>query len=175
MSLLPNLRPGALRDTLAQRWHALGRRERRSVQLALAVATIGLAGGFLESLLAERQRLAVRLPAKQAELARLHAAANEIAELRQRPPIAADASAGTPPADALGIDGLGAQQLGLTLAVNPGRDDRIAFSGRAEAGVVLDWLAALHGERGLAVHTLSITTRADRDEVSGTLIPRAEP
>ncbi|MDO9600439.1 MAG: type II secretion system protein GspM [Azoarcus sp.] len=175
MNFPPAIHPGALRSELVRRWHALGQRERRSVQLAAGVVSIVLLGGFVHDLLAERQQLASRLPTAQTELVRMRAAATEIADLRKRTPITAAPSIGAQPALALDIARLGAEQHGMALALSLEGDESILFSGHAETTVVLEWLAALHVGHGLSVRTLSIRTRPGPDEVSGALIVRTSP
>jgi len=152
---------------LKTRLAALNPRERRLVSAAALVIAATLLWLLAEWSFAERNRLEKRLPAAEAELARMQAQAEELAQLRRLAP---------PPETTLNVRAqaaraaAAARKLDLVIDADPAG---LRISGKVQAATLLDWLASMQAQQQLQVGELSARVAGNKLDVEGVLTPVA--
>lgn len=147
-------RLGAAAADGRRRYLALAMRDRRALAACAAFIAAASAWSLGSSLFASRDRIDRALPLAQASLARMQAAATELARLRNSP-------AQTPPAQAAiatAITGTAAAHgLAPTVDNSP---EGIQASGVGDTAAVFAWLADLHAGPGLRVRSAELVRHA---------------
>lgn len=121
-------------------WSARAPRERSVLRMAMWLLLVVAGGLLLESLVAERSRLARAVPEAQATLARMQADATELMRLHTLPP-----PAEMRPAALASAAASAAAARGLAVQVSP-VDGGLAVSGQADLPALVEWLAVVQAE-----------------------------
>ncbi|MCB1901278.1 type II secretion system protein GspM [Cognatazoarcus halotolerans] len=152
---------------LKARLATLNPRERRLIGIATVVIATTLLLLLAEWSFSERARLDKRLPAAEAELARMQADAEELAQLRRlTPPAAATLAVRTQAARAAAT----ARELDLVIDTDT---NGLRISGTVQATALLDWLASMQSQQQLQVGEMSLRVAGDKIGVEGLLTPTA--
>lgn len=153
---------------LKARLATLNPRERKLVVTAATLIALALLWLLAEWSFSERNRLDKRLPAAEAELARMQTEADELAQLRRlTPPAATTLAVRAQAARAAAA----ARQLDLLIDADT---NGLRISGTAPAAALLDWLASLQAQQQLQVSELSLQVAGDALKIQGVLAPVAD-
>lgn len=158
------------RTLLARHWQARTARERRLLTLTALVLGLLALLMLADWLHVERKRLDRALPKREAQLARMQEDASEMARLRQSPPTGSSSPSVATQVDAVSA---AARSRGLNLTIQPA-GDKVQLSGQVAFDALAAWLASLHRDQGLQVHSADLRSEGEAVVVDILLGSRPE-